>query len=191
MALVDQKRWLDFRVSDNDGNPVAGLHLTDFTVIFTRDNAPCADGLLLVDCTGGRYILTYTPSALGHDYVELYYAPTTSWPLMDGEDIVDSSGSGGGYGAVNTVVLTENYGGTGRLKPSLPNPGSLTLYVITSEDWQAGRQTASAARYWTAITSSGDWATPEITVTPDTYHFVAWDQTGRQQVVAAFLVVGN
>src|SRR5208282_4413502 len=92
MGVVGQLRYVDFRVLDNSNVPVTSLSLSNFavnptppidyeysntqsTILFERDDVACLDALTLFNHLDGRYTLMYTPSAIGHDYVDIWICP--------------------------------------------------------------------------------------------------------------------
>jgi hypothetical protein len=167
MFILGSKRYIIFKIVDIDDRPVTGRKLTDFSVLFLRNGAACSDALDLKELGEGRYSVTYTPSAVGNDYLELRDA-ANDFSVLDSEDIVDQNDFSGGSGAVS---LTQHYGGTDALKVTESAPDSFTLYVFLSSDWDAGRRTPGYATGSTRLSSTGAWLS-EIPVPAGTYHLV-------------------
>lgn len=183
MARVGRTRYIYFRLAATDSSPVTGAQLADFTVLFLRNDQPCADGLVLTDKGSGLYLLTYTPSAPGTDYLVLYHAATD----IRVEEIDDTDDEASFFGQGETVTLTENYGTPGALKVVAQNPQDYTLYVFSSTDWQAGRTEPVYALGSAAVLATGNWD-GSIVLLAGTYHVVATNGT-EVKVLAAFLKV--
>jgi hypothetical protein len=185
MSTVGRLRFIEFRVVDVNSNPVTGLTLANFTVIFTRDNVACADALNLVDNGTGHYVLEYTPSVVGHDYIELYNVTNDVRP-SDAEDIIDVAGSSGL--TPNTVNLTQDTGSIGRYKITFANPQTYSVYVFNSQDWQSGLTSSANALVGTTIDTFGNWVSTPLVVLHGTYHIVAISSS-TSIVLSAFLQV--
>ena len=169
MLPIGNTVYVDFRVVDTSSNPVAGLHLTDFTVVFRRNNAACADALTFLDLGSGEYSVTYTPSAKGHDYLELYNA-ANDLRVLYAEDIVDLSAV---LGSGTVVSLTQDTGGSDALRvTSVTDPQNYQLQVYFSADWIAGRNAVPDAIGQSALDANGRWLSP-VAVTTGTYHVIA------------------
>ena len=182
MAYKGTKRWVDFRISDVNGNPVAGLLLGGFTTIFTRNNVACADALSLIDCGAGRYILNYIPSAVGHDYLELYDA-NDGVRIVDSEDVmIDPEQTG-------VIQFVESWASPNQFQLQVAEPQSYTLAVIESSVWQAGTPNLLSAVASTQLDADGNWITSPLTILPGVYHIAAFGPTGQVVVLAAFLML--
>lgn len=188
MTQVGSLRYIEFRIADIDGNPVTNRDLAAVTpgqrvlVYLARDTVACSDPVTLTNWgSTGRYYASYTPSAVGHDYLEIYdELYDLRW--IDVEDVASQSGG-------DTVTVNQDYGGVGRFVITDPDPETFTLYWFLSFDWQAGRQNPDYAVNGTAIDSSGNWVTTSLELVPDTYHVVALNDTGIVHVLATFLQV--
>lgn len=185
MARVGRKRYIEFRLADISGVAVTTRALADLTVIFTRDDVVCTDSLTLVNKGDGRYILEYTPSAAGHDYLDIY-DPGTDLRNIDAEDVDDATTF---FDLTNNVSLTQDFGGTGALKPVITNPQLYTLYVFPSQAWQTGQTDQSNAVAATNLDSQGNWLTTPLTVNHGTYHIVLVGSSGDTHVIRSFLTV--
>lgn len=187
MGRVGKIRYIYFRVVDINENPVTGLTLANFTVYFTRDGVACADILTLTEPQTGRYLVTYTPSAPGFDFVELFNA-TQDLRIQDEEEI-DTPETFFDVGAF-TVDLTQDYGFVGALKlGGVASPNTYTVYLFKSQEWQTGNTAPTAAIAATTVDALGNWVTSPLTVPKDTYHVVAMNGSGSIVVISAFLKV--
>lgn len=184
MLPLGTSRFVDLRIY-NGASPVNGLTLANLTIYFTRNGHPCTDLIGLLPNGPGRYMVAYTPSAVGHDYVEVTYAPT-GYVLMSSEDIVDL---GAAFSNNNAVTITQNYGGTGALVPHVPNPASYTLYIFKSSDWVSGNTDTSQAFSSTALAANGNWIDTSLVLLHDTYHFILRNSAGEVIVFKANLVI--
>lgn len=187
VGRVSRTRYIEFRLVDISGNPVTGQTLSDFVILFTRDNVACTDPLTLVEGTLGHYVCEYVPTAAGHDYVELYHTATDT-RIEDAEDI-DSTATF--FDLSGSVQVTQDYGGVGRLVPTTLSPQNYTLYAFLSIDYQSGNYSPAFAKGFTALDTSGNWITTPMTLLPDTYHFVLLDSSSTRIVVAAFISVAS
>src|SRR5262245_19327381 len=93
-------RYIDFRLATLEGAPVTGRTLAVWSaapnrLIFLRDTAVCNDALGLKDYGDGRYTVSYSPSAPGHDYLEIY-DQETDIAHIDIEDVVPPDFAVGG-----------------------------------------------------------------------------------------------
>src|SRR5271170_3823243 len=149
MGVVGQTRYCDFRVLDNNNNPVTSLALSDFeinpteispwpeysttvnVIIFERNDTDCTDSLTLFNHNDGRYTLLYTPTAIGHDYVDIWVCPLQiSAPLdyLNGVRAIDESeiatpGGGGGSFTSDSAQLNQDFGAPGQLLiTQVPDP---------------------------------------------------------------------
>jgi hypothetical protein len=188
MALVGSKRYIEFRIADTDGNAITNRDLAATTVgqrvlvSLFRDTVACADVVTLTNWSSGRYYASYTPSASGHDYLEIY-DELYDLRFIDAEDIEASS-----------IVedLTQDLGGSGKYKVVDANPARFTLLVYRSFDWQSGRTDSSYSLAATRIDASGNWVDSPLSVLPDTYHLVLTDSSsGEIRIIATFLKVGS
>jgi hypothetical protein len=192
MASLNKPRYIEFRIVDIDDNPITARALTSTTVgqrvlvFFTRDTVACSDPVTLVNWGNGRYYATYTPTATGHDYIEIF-DELYDLRFIDAEDIV---GEGTDEQTSDVVSVTQDYTSVGRLKVTQPNPQRFNLLVFNSFDWQSGRTNSNYSIIGTAIDASGNWVTPVLTLLPDTYHFVIMaTDTDEVKVIAPFLKV--
>ncbi len=159
--------YVDIRVVDNGSSPVTGLTQGDFSIIFRRDNADCSDPLSFLNYGDGSYTFFYTPTAPGHDYLDLYNAANDIRTLYT-EDIVSPRSIIGGSDA---VTVDQNYTGAGNLEVTQPDPISWVLLIFASTDWDLGNRADADAIGLTTVDSLGNWINP-ITVTPGRYHIV-------------------
>ena len=124
MGYVGTERYIISRVVDLSNAPVTGITLADFVVnptlpvpgitdeysdlvynlIFERDTVACSDTLSWLDLQDGRYSLMYTPSAIGNDYIDIWYGPY-GIRTIDNEVIQTA----GGNESSNVVSLNQNY----------------------------------------------------------------------------------
>jgi hypothetical protein len=187
--VIGRTHYVDFRVVDLQSNPIAGLHLSDFVVVFTRDNVTTGETLTLTDLGGGRYSATYLPANAGFYYLELYHV-ASDIRVIDEQEI-DAAGSGGSGGeSSSSVSLSQDYGGIGALRPVFSNPQNYVLYIFRSQDWQNGHMDSSYAVTLTELDSSGNWLSSPLLVIPGTYHVVCINSSiGDTRVIRAFLEV--
>jgi hypothetical protein len=185
--LVGRKRFINFRIVDVDSVPQSGRVLGDFQILFTRDGSSCSDALSLINSGSGRYILEYTPSAAGFDFLEVYDSPTDI--RVQDEEEIDTIDSLFAIGAF-TVNLTQDYGGVSALKPDVSDPLNWTLFVYLSQDWQVGRREVDNAIGSTNLNAGGNWITTPIPVPINqTYHIIVKSNDDRTKVIAPFLKV--
>ena len=170
MGFVNQLRYIDLKIIDINSNPVPGRILSNWTVIFERNETVCADTLSLLDHGDGRYAIMYTPSAIGHDFLSVY-DPLYDITNIDVEEIVEASA---------VASLTQNFGTTGALRITAVNPTSYTLYVFDSSTWIEGNQDPLFALGSTSLDASGNWINPITVSTPGTYHIVIINPTQTQ-----------
>jgi len=185
MGRVNRLRYIEFRLVDLSSNPITGRVLSQLQVFFTRNAVVCTDPLSLVELGSGRYILEYTPSAAGHDYLEMY-DPPSQIRIEDSEDIDDANTF---FDLSATVGVSQDYGSIGRYKVIVSNPSSYVLYVFYTSDWDAGKTATNFALAATNIDSSGNWLSTPITLVHGTYNLVLFGADGTIIVVAASLVV--
>ncbi|TSA40054.1 hypothetical protein D4R30_00240 [archaeon] len=180
MAQVGRKRFIPFRIADVAGDPVLGRVLGDFQVTFLRDGVTCHDGLTVEESGSGLYCLTYTPTAVGQDYVELYDT-VHDLRISDDESIDDTLLEG-------TVIfaLTQDTGGVGALKADVRYPQTFTLYVFKSQVWQSGDHNSLSATAFTHLDASGNWLTTPLLVLRDVYHVVLMNSLGETHVIRSF-----
>lgn len=209
MGVVGQTRYCDFRVLDNSNNPVITLSLSDFeinpieidpypeysnytnVIIFERNDVPCYDSLTLFNHEDGRYTLMYDPSAIGHDYVDIWVCPNQlGGPISYlygsraiNEDEIATPGGGGSFTS-DSVGLDQNYGFSDQLLiTQVPDPEDYTLYVYNSSDWIGGNTDPLYALGTTALDSSGNWINQVFIATPATIHIILINATN---IVVAF-----
>lgn len=187
MALVGKARFIPIRIADLNSNPVTNRTLADLDVILLRNAEPCTDAVNLINIGDGLYFVSYTPSAVGDDYLEVY-DQFYDLRFMDTET-VDGLSSGGGLDQGDVVNLTQDYDGVGALKADVADPSSYTLYVFNSQDWVAGYRTGLTALASTAIDASGNWLLSPLPLVPGTYHLVLMNNQGATHVLRAFLTV--
>ena len=185
MGRVGRTRYIEFRIQDINSNPITGRTLSQLQTFFTRNTVTCTDPLSLNELGSGRYVLEYTPTAAGHDYVEIY-DPPTDLRVEDSEDIDDASTF---FGLTTTVDLSQDYGSAGRYKVTLSNPGSYILYVFNTSDWVNGNTATNFAIATTNIDSSGNWLSTPISVVHGTYNLVLFGRDGSKVVIASSLEV--
>lgn len=178
MGFVNQLRYMDFKIVDINSNPIPGRVLSDWSIIFERNEVTCVDSLSLLDHGDGRYAITYIPSSIGHDYLSIFDS-LYGVSAIDVEDIVASSA---------VASLTENFGSTNALKVLVPNPTNYILYVFDSSTWIQGSQDPIFSLGFTALDSMGNWINPIAVSIPGTYHVVIINPI-QTQVVFPFLQV--
>lgn len=164
MGLVGSTIYIDFWVVDNL-TPVPGRTLSDWNIVFRRNDVPCTDTLSLEDHGDGHYTVKYVPSAAGHDYLEIY-DPLYDNRFIDVEDNKVDSNIG-----TNIMSLDQNYGGINNLQIKVSNPTKYLLYVYRASDWIAKHNSTLNALGYTALDSQGNWINP-IDVPPDAYTLV-------------------
>lgn len=167
MFIFGNKRYLTFRIVDIDDLPITGRKLQDLSVLFLRNNEPCTDPLELRELGLGRYVVMYTPSVAGHDYLEVKDIGNDI-TVVDEEDILSQDGLFGGGGA---VVLDQDYGGANALAVTEANPEQYHVLVYDSNDWDSNRRGDSYALGSTAVSRTGQWLS-QIPVPKGTYHVV-------------------
>ncbi|MGC1582132.1 MAG: hypothetical protein WA766_11645 [Candidatus Acidiferrales bacterium] len=198
MGYVGTERYIISRVVDLSNAPVTGITLADFVVnptlpvpgitdeysdlvynlIFERDTVACSDTLSWLDLQDGRYSLMYTPSAIGNDYIDIWYGPY-GIRTIDNEVIQTA----GGNESSNVVSLNQNYQSSDKYLITVPNPQTYALYVYNSSDWVQGRQDTLYALGTTALDTSGNWINSIVVLDPGTYHIVIISTT---TIVVAF-----
>jgi hypothetical protein len=188
MFLFGSIRYVDFRIQAN-GTTVTSLAQVDLAPHFTRNGVTCTDALTFTELGDGRYQFSYTPSAAGHDVLDIHWQSsadvTKFFFATNSEDIVAPAMLLGGSVVIN---LTQNTPTTNALKVTqVVNPAAFTLYVYLSSDWQAGNTDTSQAIASTQLDSSGNWLTAILPLTPGTYHIVIRDSLGTVQVIQAYL----
>jgi hypothetical protein len=186
MGYVGQTRYIDFRVL-NGSTPVTNITLGSFvinpspasteetdeysptqnTIIFERNSAPCSDVISFHNFSDGRYAIMYTPSSMGHDYVDIWVA-AESYRRIDEDDIESPSATA----ASNVAVLNQDYGSPGQYRVTLPKPNLYSLYVFLSSDWTLGKTKSYNALGNTPVMTNGDWVNSINVVTPNTVHIV-------------------
>lgn len=188
MGVVGQTRSIQFWIVDINSVPVTDCTLGSFVITFTRSGTACADPLTLVDAGAGVYFLRYTPSAPGTDSFviddnvhDLHY--------YDVEDITWASGGGGGGGDGTSFIVTVNqdYGGAGKLRPTLVNLSTFTLYAFLDSDWSIGNSDPAFARGSYRLDSTGDWS---LDLLPNVYDLVLMDHVETTVVFAVKTAVG-
>lgn len=176
--------FVNFRVYNTSGTAVAGLLLSNFSVLFFVDNVVCTVPLILTQIATGLYSCTYVPEIAGFYYLELYNS-TYNARISDGVEI-DTLATF--FGLSSNIALTQNYGSTNKFQVTLPNPQSYTLYIYNSSDWTVGNTSMPYVVNSTAIDTNGNWVTPTLNVVSGTYNIVITNSTSTK-VLAAFLVV--
>lgn len=181
---VGRTHYVDFKVIDISNNPVTTLILSDFTIYFTRDGIACTDPLTFINVGGGRYRITYSPTGAGFYFLDIYNF-VNDVRVIDSEEIDTPETF---FDEHATVDLTQDFGGVGRLKPTISSPDTYTLYVFQSQRWQTGLNDPGYADASTNLDSLGNWITTPLTVMHGTYHIVLLNGGGDVLVIAAFLV---
>lgn len=174
--VVGREHFINFRIIDINSVPVDGLSLTDFVSFFTVDDLSISTstvGLAIVGQGNGQYVATYVPNAPGYYYLSLYNT-ANDVRILDAQEIDDSSTLAGGS---NVVLLNQDFGGVGALKPTVTNPQLYVLLVYNSSDWAAGRQSTTYSIGMTGLDINGNWLTTPITVVHGTYHIVIMSNT--------------
>jgi hypothetical protein len=174
--LTNREHFIPFIVL-NSGTPVTGLTRDNFTLTFFRDLTVCTLPVSVTEMGSGYYIATYTPNVPGFYYVRLTNV-ANSFAIENSIEIDAGSES---------TILTQDYGSTGALKPTVPNPEVYTLNIYTSKDWDLGNTGFTYVIGSTALDSSGNWITSSITVVPDTYHLVLQTTSGVVIVFRPYL----
>lgn len=185
MARVNRKRYIEMRLIQVDGTPETGRVLSDFQVFFTRDTVTCTDSVSSVELGSGRYVIEYTPTLAGHDYIEIY-DPPTDLRVIDSEDVDDTSTF---FDLSSVVQLSQDYGSVGRLKPTVTNPQDYILYVFKSSDWDTGKTSPNYAIGVSGLDISGNWTSTPISVIHGTYHIVVIGPDGTKIVLAVYLEI--
>ena len=185
MGHLNQKRYIDFCIVDVDSNPVPNRTLADWTITFTRNSEPCPDPLSLHDYGDGRYTITYTPSAAGHDHVEIR-DDVADCDIVDIEDIDDSE-----VGlSLPVTEFNENHGGLGQLRVTESNPSSWALYVYKTSDWATGQRTTADAVGSTLLDAQGN-CLHSVFVLPGTYNIVIRSVNTIKVIAYGLLVPGE
>jgi hypothetical protein len=180
MANVAQSRLVPFWIADINSQPISNYTLASLSITFTRNGQPCSDALVLVNNGGGSYALSYTPSGLGLDQINIDDS-TNDLHYCDIEEILSPATPGS-----DAVMVTQDYGGTGVLLPSVPNRSSFTLYAFLSSDWNVGNSDPSYAAGSYQLDDSGDWS---LELLAGTYTLVLMDGTGTVIVFEPTVVV--
>jgi hypothetical protein len=180
MATVAQSRLIPFWIADINSQPISNYTLASLSIIFTRNGQSCSDALTLVNNGGGSYSLLYTPSALGTDQIKIDDS-ANDLHYCDIEVILPPA-----LPPSNAVMVTQDYGGTGALLPSVPNLSSYTLYAFLSSDWNVGNSDPSYAAGSYQLDDSGDWS---LELLAGTYTLVLMDGTGTVIVFEPTVVV--
>jgi len=173
-------RNIDFRLVDTNSNPVPGRTLSVWgtspnQIFLLRNGAACADAFTLHDYGDGRYTITYSPSAPGHDYF-LLYDSATDIRIIDIEDVVRADFATGGI--AQPVALDHNYGSPDALRlTGVSNPADFSILVFVSSDWDQNHRSDADAVGMSSLNGDGRWL-KQILVTAGTYHIVA--RTFRQ-----------
>ena len=187
MAYVGTKRFIYFRLLDINSNPVTGRVQSQFSIIFTRNNTESPDTLTVTEIGAGRYFASYTPSTTGTDYVEIYDA-ATSIRAEDVEvielsltQILEDTGIAG-----NVVVVNQDYGGAGVLRPSVSNLSTYVLYAFLSSNWSIGNTNPAYAVASYQMDSTGNWS---FSLASNTYNLVLINDAGSVIVFKFNLIV--
>lgn len=188
MLPIGNTRYIDFRLADENGNPVAGRSLSSFQIVLRRNLQPCTDALALQDYGDGTYTVSYLPSAPGHDYFMLYDA-VLDIRVIDNEDVLPADFAVGGTSV--SVTLNQDYGGTDALRATglSDNPSTYQLLVFLASDWDGNRRADANALGITGLDSSGRWLAG-IPVIPGTYDIVV-RKSGQTNVIAYNIEVSN
>lgn len=189
MLPIGRTRFIDFALADAASAPVPGRTLASWRaspshLLFLRDMAACTDVLSLHDYGDGRYTVSYSPSAPGHDFLQVYDQPTDI-QVTDIEDIVPADFAVGG-GSV--FALDENFGSPGQLLVTLPSPGTYLLQVYASSSWEQGLRSDAYAVGVSPVNADGTWQRA-ISVPSGVYHIVAV-KFRSQHIVKPYLGVG-
>src|SRR5208282_2827678 len=190
-GIVGTQRSIPFICVDTNSNPVTTLALSDFTInpslpsgwppliygantiVFQRNAVACSDVLTLQNNSDGTYILKYTPSATGADYIGIFIdslgAASIGLPLVDQATIT----TGGTPEAENIAYLDQNYPTSDAMLVTIPNPTAYTIFAYNYSDWSLGRTDTLYAIGSSSVNSDGTWANQIPVVTPGTYTVVA------------------
>lgn len=167
MLPFSVKRYVNFTIVDLNSNPVTGLTIGNFQLVFYRNRSLCVDPLTLTESGSGRYIVSYQPSGPGHDHLELYNI-ANDIRIVDEEDLVSQADI---VGAGNVTAIDQNYPSAGFLQITVSNPETWMLLIFTSEDWDLQNRNDANAFGITSIASNGNWVNP-INVPTGRYHIV-------------------
>lgn len=171
-GYVGLQRYIDFRIVDSFGVPVTGLLITHFNIIFQRNNFNCSDALSLSDHGDGRYTLHYTPSAAGHDFVEVF-DPIYNIRIDNSRDILNGVEGGSDWVPSDVVTLDQNYGGPNALLVHGSAPESFTVFVFTRSNWLTEDQDVNFSLNQTPVNHDGTWINPIVVPKPGSYTVVA------------------
>lgn len=183
--LTGREHFVPFRILDINSNPVTGLTLADFTVIFNRDLSVAAETLTVTDEGNGFYYASYTPAEPGFFYLDIYHA-ATGIRVVDEQEIDDATTL---FGTSNLVDITQDYPTTGALVSTVSNPQNYTLLFYMQSDWALGNTDQSYAVALTQLDASGNWLTPILTLASGTYTVVLMNTSRSVLVFMAALNV--
>ena len=169
---VGQVRYMDFRIVNIDGTSgISGRGLGDWAVIHERNTVDVAvESKSLLDHLDGRYTVSYTPNATGHDYIDIFDS-LFDLRYIDVEEVVDTSATG--RHPIVSATLDHNFGGTDNLQVSAAGP-NMKILIFVSTDWVSGLREDENAIGISALDAQGRWVN-QIEVAVDTYHIVARD----------------
>lgn len=167
MFILGSPRYITFKITDASDTPVTGRTTADLSILFLRNNVACTDTLQMTEMGGGRYVLAYNPSGVGHDYVEIQDS-ANDLTVIDEEDIVNQDTI---FGPGSVVIVDHNYGGADALRVSEPDPTKFKLYLFESGAWEDKERSDANAAGVTSLLSTGRWAT-SLPVVKGSYHVV-------------------
>lgn len=172
-GAVGELRSIPFTCVDINSDPVTSLLLADFTInptlpsgwppvtfssntiVFQRNGTPCTDTLSLVSNGDSTYVLNYTPSTVGNDYIGIYIASlgatTIGIPFVN-QAIISTNVTGSAI-----TYIDQDYPTTGALTVPGPNQSSYTVFVYTYANWSLGNTDTLYAINSTAINTDGSW----------------------------------
>jgi hypothetical protein len=145
MSQVASFRYVYFRIQSG-GVGTAGLTNASFTIVFLRNNVACTDVLTITDLTGGLYSASYTPTAAGTDYLDIF-EPVSALRATFTAEIEPLTG---------LACLTQTVTG---LPAGTLNPQTYVLYIYLTSDWTNGNRGSAYAKGQTGLNTDGSWKT--------------------------------
>lgn len=180
---VNSPHYMPFyATSGTTGIILSSLTVIVFTCNGTAVGSATRASLTLTEVGFGYYYASYTPKVAGKYVLALSSGAVKA---IDVADIDDTEAA---------VNLTQNYGGTNALRPSLHGGlqsygiAAYVLFIFSSKDWDLGKTAASNAVGSTELDSNGNWKTSTLTVVPGTYHVVIRHNSGINYVIQPYLV---
>lgn len=193
--LTGENHYVAFFLGD-PGHTTAEFQIDIFTVDGGPVSALTRASFAIVDVGAGYYYAKYVPSTAGF-YVFAFSSSTLFVNFVDAADILDVAPTTADV--IQVVNLTQNTGGTGALKPRLPESFSsgppavrlsqFLLMVFRTSDWNVGRQENNFVVAMTELDDVGNWRTSPLAVPHDTYHVIIRNNYKVTKVVKASLEV--